>query len=237
MQRDDRAQRARDRAVRQLHLHRDRRPRRRVPGARRAAHRLRARAAAVRARDRRAGLAAARDPRARPLLRRRTDHVARHVYLGEAQRLRADLDARHNQERSGARVHSSASGASRAYPVAGGYAEQAPLVRLASNESPYPPLPVVREASSARSATLNRYPDPTSARCAARSATATACRRAHRGRQRLLRHPARRRRGAARAGRRARLRLAVVLGLPAARRRLGRARDHGGARRARSATT
>ncbi len=32
------------------------------------------------------------------------------------------------------------------YPAAGGYAEEAPLVRLASNESPYPPLPAVREA-------------------------------------------------------------------------------------------
>ena len=32
------------------------------------------------------------------------------------------------------------------YPAAGGYAQQAPLVRLASNESPYPPLPAVREA-------------------------------------------------------------------------------------------
>ena len=32
------------------------------------------------------------------------------------------------------------------YPAAGGYAHEAPLVRLASNESPYPPLPAVREA-------------------------------------------------------------------------------------------
>jgi histidinol-phosphate aminotransferase len=47
------------------------------------------------------------------------------------------------------------------YPVAGGYAEQAmPLVRLASNESPYPPLPAVREAIQRASETLNRYPDP-----------------------------------------------------------------------------
>ncbi len=46
------------------------------------------------------------------------------------------------------------------YPVAGGYAEEAPLVRLASNESPYPPLPEVREAIGRASATLNRYPDP-----------------------------------------------------------------------------
>ena len=46
------------------------------------------------------------------------------------------------------------------YPVAGGYAEDAPLVRLASNESPYPPLPEVREAIERALGTLNRYPDP-----------------------------------------------------------------------------
>ena len=46
------------------------------------------------------------------------------------------------------------------YPAAGGYAEQAPLVRLASNESPYPPLPAVREAIDRALRTLNRYPDP-----------------------------------------------------------------------------
>lgn len=46
------------------------------------------------------------------------------------------------------------------YPAAGGYAEQAPLVRLASNESPYPPLPAVREAIDRALSRLNRYPDP-----------------------------------------------------------------------------
>jgi histidinol-phosphate aminotransferase len=46
------------------------------------------------------------------------------------------------------------------YPVAGGYAEQAPPVRLASNESPYPPLPAVRKAISRALGELNRYPDP-----------------------------------------------------------------------------
>jgi histidinol-phosphate aminotransferase len=46
------------------------------------------------------------------------------------------------------------------YPVAGGYAQQEPLVRLASNESPYPPLGEVRAAIEHASATLNRYPDP-----------------------------------------------------------------------------
>jgi histidinol-phosphate aminotransferase len=46
------------------------------------------------------------------------------------------------------------------YPAAGGYAQDAPKVRLASNESPYPPLPAVREAIQRASETLNRYPDP-----------------------------------------------------------------------------
>jgi histidinol-phosphate aminotransferase len=46
------------------------------------------------------------------------------------------------------------------YPVAGGYAEDAPLVRLASNESPYPPLPEVRAAIERALGALNRYPDP-----------------------------------------------------------------------------
>jgi histidinol-phosphate aminotransferase len=48
------------------------------------------------------------------------------------------------------------------YPAAGGYAEQAPLVRLASNESPFPPLAAVREAIERALPTLNRYPDPSS---------------------------------------------------------------------------
>ena len=49
------------------------------------------------------------------------------------------------------------------YPAAGGYAEQAmPLVRLASNESPYPPLEAVREAIDRALPGLNRYPDPSS---------------------------------------------------------------------------
>jgi histidinol-phosphate aminotransferase len=47
-----------------------------------------------------------------------------------------------------------------AYPVAGGYAQQEPLVRLASNESAYPPLPAVTEAIERALSTLNRYPDP-----------------------------------------------------------------------------
>jgi len=46
------------------------------------------------------------------------------------------------------------------YPAAGGYGDEVRLIRLASNESPYPPLPAVREAIDRASATLNRYPDP-----------------------------------------------------------------------------
>ena len=61
-------------------------------------------------------------------------------------------------------------------------------------------------------AALNRYPDPTNAALRARArGPLRRARDADRDRQRLLRHPARRRRGAARAGRRARLRVAVVL--------------------------
>lgn len=47
------------------------------------------------------------------------------------------------------------------YPAAGGYAQSEPLVLLASNESPYPPLTAVREAIDRALGTLNRYPDPT----------------------------------------------------------------------------
>jgi histidinol-phosphate aminotransferase len=49
------------------------------------------------------------------------------------------------------------------YPAAGGYAQEQPLIRLASNESPYAPLPAVREAIERALGTLNRYPDPTNA--------------------------------------------------------------------------
>jgi histidinol-phosphate aminotransferase len=46
------------------------------------------------------------------------------------------------------------------YPAAGGYGDAAPRVRLASNESPWPPLPAVREAIARTLGGLNRYPDP-----------------------------------------------------------------------------
>jgi histidinol-phosphate aminotransferase len=48
------------------------------------------------------------------------------------------------------------------YPVAAGYAHDGPLVRLASNESPYAPLAEVVAAASAALAGVNRYPDPSS---------------------------------------------------------------------------
>ncbi len=50
------------------------------------------------------------------------------------------------------------------YPVAAGYAQRGPLVRLASNESPYPPTNAVREAIERELASLNRYPDPAATR-------------------------------------------------------------------------
>ncbi len=48
------------------------------------------------------------------------------------------------------------------YPAAGGYAQDAPLVSLASNESPFAPIQAVRDAIAAQVASLNRYPDPSS---------------------------------------------------------------------------
>ena len=47
------------------------------------------------------------------------------------------------------------------YPAANGYALKGPLARLASNESPEPPLPAVIEAIQSALGDVNRYPDPT----------------------------------------------------------------------------
>jgi histidinol-phosphate aminotransferase len=49
------------------------------------------------------------------------------------------------------------------YPAADGYASEGPVAKLASNESPYPPIPAVIEAVTKVLSGLNRYPDPTSA--------------------------------------------------------------------------
>ena len=47
------------------------------------------------------------------------------------------------------------------YPAADGYASEGPIAKLASNESPYPPIPAVVEAAAKAMAGANRYPDPT----------------------------------------------------------------------------
>ena len=49
------------------------------------------------------------------------------------------------------------------YPAADGYALDGQVAMLASNESPYPPLPAVVEAAAAAMAGVNRYPDPSNA--------------------------------------------------------------------------
>jgi histidinol-phosphate aminotransferase len=47
------------------------------------------------------------------------------------------------------------------YPAADGYALPGDVALLASNESPYPPIPAVVDAITAALGSLNRYPDPT----------------------------------------------------------------------------
>jgi histidinol-phosphate aminotransferase len=49
------------------------------------------------------------------------------------------------------------------YPAAEGYGYEGPVAKMASNESPYPPLPGVIEAATKALAGINRYPDPTNA--------------------------------------------------------------------------
>jgi histidinol-phosphate aminotransferase len=49
------------------------------------------------------------------------------------------------------------------YPAADGYSLPGDVALLASNESPYPPIPAVMEAITAALGGLNRYPDPTNA--------------------------------------------------------------------------
>ena len=56
------------------------------------------------------------------------------------------------------------------YPAAESYGDGKPFVRLASNESPYPPLQAVKDAITASLEGLNRYPDPTNAALRARLA-------------------------------------------------------------------
>src|SRR5215210_3102181 len=49
------------------------------------------------------------------------------------------------------------------YPAAEGYGSEGPVAKLASNESPYPPIPAVIEAVTKALSGVNRYPDPTNA--------------------------------------------------------------------------
>jgi histidinol-phosphate aminotransferase len=49
------------------------------------------------------------------------------------------------------------------YPAADAYALEGPIAMLASNESPYPPVPAVQEAVAKVLGGLNRYPDPSNA--------------------------------------------------------------------------
>ncbi|MEA2291161.1 MAG: histidinol-phosphate aminotransferase [Solirubrobacteraceae bacterium] len=49
------------------------------------------------------------------------------------------------------------------YPAAEAYGLQGPVALMASNESPYPPIPAVIEAITRSLSGLNRYPDPTAA--------------------------------------------------------------------------
>jgi histidinol-phosphate aminotransferase len=49
------------------------------------------------------------------------------------------------------------------YPAADGYSLEGPVAMMASNESPYPPMPAVVEAVTKALTGLNRYPDPTNA--------------------------------------------------------------------------
>ena len=105
--------------------------------------------------------------------------------------------------------------------------------RATSRCSPPTSRPIRRcrpcvDAVAAALGGLNRYPDPTNA--ALRTALSDRYGvpvAPDRDRQRLVRHPARRRRGAARARRRARLRVAELQRLPAPRGRVGRPRDQG----------
>ena len=106
------------------------------------------------------------------------------------------------------------------------------VVKLASNESPWGPHPAVIEAIAEAAEGPQPLPGPARAPSAPADRRALRHRsRAGRGRQRLLRDPARRRRGAVRARRRDPLRLAGVLHLPAPGGALRGARDPRPARR------
>ena len=194
-------------------------------------HGAQRRAAAVRARGARAGRAAAHHPRADPLLRRAPTTSPSTSTSARPPRSGSTSPARSRLGSDGARVRRQGP----AHPGlprrrrlrVGGAGRQARLQR-----EPVPADPGGRrgrDAGARRAQPLSR-PHQLGAAHAAVGPLRRA-REPDRGRQRLLRHPARRRRRAARARRGGRLRVALVLGLPAPRRRLRRARDRGAGRR------
>ena len=80
------------------------------------------------------------------------------------------------------------------YPAADGYALRPEVALLASNETPYPPLPAVREAVARGAERRQPLPGPVEHRAAqGAERPLRRPRQPHRDRQRLLRHPARRR--------------------------------------------
>ncbi len=179
------------------------------------------RAAAVRARDGRARRAAARHPADAALLCRRGDRAAPRL---PARGGRAAARPRGGAVSGGARM---AAGMSLefaekmrripVYPQAETYEFGGELVKLASNETPFAPDARGDRGDRARAATRSTAIRTPTRRCCA-AALAERFEIApgqRRGRQRLVRDPARGRGGAARAGRRARLRVAVVLDVPA----------------------
>ena len=118
------------------------------------------------------------------------------------------------------------------YPAASTYEFEGELVKLASNETPFAPHPQVLEAVESGLRSLNRYPGP--GEVGAAQAPLGAHRRAggpDRDRQRLLRAAAGGRRRDARARHRDRLRLALVLDLPAHVGDVRRPRGHRAAER------
>ena len=206
-------------------------PRRRVPGRRRARDGPQPRAAAVRARDPGPRRAAARHPRAHALLsagrRRPAARVPRRGAQAPARPRRRPIDCAAMALEFASKVRRIP-----VYPAADGYASEGPIAKLASNESPYPPMPGGGRGGRQGDGGRQPLPGPDQLRAAAPARRPPRrAGRPDRDRQRVVRHPAGRRRRAARAGRRAGLRLAVVLGLPAPGRRLRRARDRGAGRR------
>ena len=210
------------------------RPRRRVPGPRRPPAGPRPGAAPVRPRDRRARRPAARDPAARALLRRARRAGAPRVPArggGAAARPRGRPVSRLEFN---TRVGEHPGLPGRRHLRLRRRAREAGLERDALAAAPAGARG--RGGRDARRSTA--IPDPTTSLLRKRISERTGVPVGARDRgQRLLRDPAGRRRGDARAGRRDRVRVAVLLDVPAPRRDDRRPRGHRAAGRGRAATT